>query len=384
MIHKYLSTFTTLLSICLSLPSCSSRTSGQNDMADFDKVVYSPSEASGFSISGKEGSDATLLSVSDPWQGADSVVSLLFVARDGNEPPLSFQGQILDGDARRIVVTSSTHVAMLDALGATDRIVGVSGMDFITNQKVRNRRDEIADIGYGGNTDYEALIAANPDVVFLYGVNGANPMEGKLRQLGIPFVYIGDYLEESPLGKTEWIVAIAELIGEREKGETRFKEIANRYNHLKKSTVQRTHYQPKVMLNVPYGDSWFMPSADSYMARIIADAGGKYVYTKKTGNTSRPIDLEEAYELASEADFWLNVDQMTSLSSLGKKCPKFKDTEVFRNGNVFNNTRRTNAAGGNDFFESAIVNPDILLRDIVEILHPDIIDVPLFYYRKLE
>lgn len=370
-----------LLTMSLAV-SCSH--SHTDNLPDFSEPLYTPSEASGFSISGKEGSESTLLTVSDPWQGADSVASYLFIARDGDETPLAFSGQVLDNEAKRIATTSSTHIALLDALGATDRIVAVSGINYINNPDIQKRRDDIADIGYEGNFDYEALLAADPDIVLLYGVNGASSMEGKLRELQIPYIYIGDYLEESPLGKAEWIVPIAEIIGERDKGAKSYAAIEGRYNALKKKVADTVIDAPSVMLNVPYGDSWFMPSADSYMARLIKDAGAEYVYTKNTGNSSMPIDIEEAYTLASKADFWLNTDQMTSLSTLAAKCPKFKDTRVFSNGYVYNNTLRANASGGNDFFESGITHPDIILRDLVGIFHPEISNAPLHYYKKLK
>lgn len=362
--------------------SCSHKST--DILSDFTENLYTPSEASGFSISGKDGSESTLLIVSNPWQGADSVASRLFIARSGDEAPLAFDGQILDGEAKRIVTTSSTHIAMLDALGATDRIVGVSGINYITNPEIQKRREEIADIGYEGNFDYEALLATNPDIVLLYGVNGANSMEGKLRELDIPYIYIGDYLEESPLGKAEWIVPMGEIIGEREKGIENYNSIAERYNELKKKVADSALDAPSVMLNVPYGDSWFMPSANSYMARLIADAGGNYIYGKNTGNSSLPIDIEEAYTLASQADFWLNTDQVVSLAVLAKKCPKFTDTRVFRNGDVYNNTLRANSAGGNDFFESGITNPDLILQDLIHIFHPELSESPLSYYQKLK
>lgn len=376
-----------ILNCALCIVNCALFASCHNNganLSDFSEPVYTPAEASGFSISGKEGSESTLLTVSNPWQGADSVASYLFIARGHNEAPGAFEGQVLNGEARRIATTSSTHVAMLDALGATDRIVGVSGINYISNPEIQSRRNEIADIGYEGNFDYEALIASDPDIVLLYGVNGANSMEKKLRELNIPYIYIGDYLEESPLGKAEWIVPIAEIIGQRRKGEEIFAAIASRYNTLKKTVADSVIDAPTVMLNVPYGDSWFMPSADSYMARLITDAGGDYIYKKQTGNSSLPIDLEEAYTLASQADFWLNADQMTSLSALAAKCPKFTDTRVFRNGYVFNNTLRANPSGGNDFFESGIVNPDLILRDLIGILHPSLLSPDsLVYYKKL-
>lgn len=369
---------------CALLCACSPHRAHPDNLEDFSETLYTPTDASGFSITGKEGSQSSLITVSNPWQGADSVATHLFITRAGDEAPLAYEGQVLDGEADRIAVTSSTHVAMLDALGATDRIVAVSGIDYINNPDVQRRRDDIADIGYEGNFDYEALLASDPDIVLLYGVNGASSMEGKLRELQIPYIYIGDYVEESPLGKAEWMVPIAEIIGEREKGADTYAAIAARYGALKKRVADSAVDAPSVMLNVPYGDSWFMPSADSYMARLIRDAGADYIYRKNTGNTSMPIDLEEAYTLASQADFWLNTDRMESLSTLAAKCPKFKDTRTLRNGYVYNNTRRANSAGGNDFYESAVVNPDILLRDLAAIFHPELSSDTLVYYKKLK
>ena len=97
-----------------------------------------------------------------------------------------------------------------------------------------------------------------------------------------------------------------------------------------------------------------------------------------------PIDLEEAYQLTSEADMWLNVGMANSLDELRTSCPKFSDTRCFRNGSVWNNNLKTNVAGGNDYYESAVVNPDILLRDLVKIFHPELVEEDFVYYKQLK
>jgi len=279
---------------------------------------------------------------------------------------------------------SSTHIAMLDAIGEVQRITGVSGIDYISNPDIQARRDSIGDIGYEGNINYELLLSLDPDLVLLYGVNGASAMESKLEELDIPFMYVGDYLEESPLGKAEWMVVLSEVTGKREKGEKAFAAIPVRYNTLKKKVADSILGTPSVMLNVPYGDSWFMPSTQSYVARLIADAGGRYIYQKNTGNASIPVDLEEAYLLASDADMWLNVGMANSLDELKASCPKFTDTRCFKNGEVYNNNARINTAGGNDYYESAVVNPDIVLRDLVKIFHPELAQEECVYYKQLK
>ncbi|MDE7411332.1 MAG: ABC transporter substrate-binding protein [Paramuribaculum sp.] len=370
--------------VLLFVESC-----GHNSTAidDYNREIYVPRYASGFRILGRDTGENVLIEVFNPWQGADSVKTRLLIDRDACGVPDGFDGQVLVGDAKRIVTLSSTHIAMLDAIGETDRVVGVSGMDFITNPTIQAHRDRIGDIGYDGNINVELLMALEPDIVLLYGVNGASGIESKLRELGIPYMYVGDYVEESPLGKAEWLVPLAELTGKRSEGLKVFSSIPVRYNHLKHK-VDSCNYplKPKVMLNIPYGDSWFMPSVNNYMVRLLTDAGAEYVYTENKGNASRPVDMEEAYRLASGSDFWLNAGTVTTLSELNDVCPKFIDTPGFKNGNVYNNNARRNTAGGNDFFESAIVHPEVVLHDLVSIFHPELITdtIPLTYYHKLQ
>ena len=353
-------------------------------ISDFSNQLYTPEYASGFSIKGADGYESSIITVTNPWQGADSITTQLFIARGGESAPEGFTGQVLEGDALRIVAMSSTHIAMLNAIGEAGRVVGVSGIDYISNPVIAANRDSIGDVGYEGNINYELLISLDPDLVLLYGVNGASSMEGKLNELGIPFMYVGDYLEESPLGKAEWMVALSEVVGKRTEGEQVFGGIPVRYNDLKKRVADTVLDAPSVMLNTPYGDSWFMPSTESYVARLVKDAGGDYIYKKNTGNASLPIDLEEAYKLTSEADMWLNVGMANSLDELRTSCPKFSDTRCFRNGSVWNNNLKTNVAGGNDYYESAVVNPDILLRDLVKIFHPELVEEDFVYYKQLK
>lgn len=367
--------------LLILLPSCGGN---KSTSVEFDTIVYRPEYASGFTIKGAEGKESTLLEVTNPWQGAYSVEARLLIARGGEPVPDGFDGQVIEGDAKRIVTMSSTHVAMLDALGEADRVAGVSGKQYISSENILRRTDSVGDVGFEGNVNYELLASLEPDIVLLYGVNGASSMEGKLRELGIPYMYIGDYVEESPLGKAEWLVAVSEIIGRRERGERIFQEIPARYEAVRKKVADAGLPSPSVMINTPYNDSWFMPSTQSYMVRLISDAGGDYLYDKNTGTTSEAIDMEEAYLLASKADVWLNPGMAQSLADVRSMAPKFTDTPVMKNGAVYNNNRRVTAAGGNDFYESAVVAPDAVLRDLVKIFHPELAEEDFVYYRKLE
>ena len=349
---------------------------------NYDKEIYSPSYSQNFKISGIENSDNSLITIHNPWQGSQNVSMNLLIKRDSLFHHDS-NTQILKGEAERIICMSSTHRAMLEALGAIDRIVGVSGKEYVSNPKIREN-PFIPDIGYEGNIDYETIVSLNPDLIMLFSVNGASAMESKLKEFGIPFLYIGDYVEETPLGKAEWMIPIAEIIGKSHQGIEVFKNISKRYNTLKDSVAKHAKDNPTVMVNAPFLDSWFMPSTTSYVANIIHDAGGNYIYDKNTGNTSLPIDKEEAMMLIDKTDFWINIGNLKNYKEFETTFPDFISADCVKKRNLYNNNALTTPGGGNDCYESGAVNPDILLRDLIKIFHSELIDEEFTYYHQLK
>lgn len=126
---KVLKNLSLMVLLALAFAGCRGKSS---QLADFNKQLYAPEYASGFKIERADGRQSVLVSVMNPWQGADSVTTRLFISRNGEPVPEGFDGQVLEGDAQRIVAMSSTHIAMLDAIGETARVVGVSGLDYIS------------------------------------------------------------------------------------------------------------------------------------------------------------------------------------------------------------------------------------------------------------
>lgn len=332
----------------------------------FTTTVYEPHYASGFVIDADDQGN-TLIRVSQPWQGgAVEEQSLAIFATE--DAARGYEGEYIVGAADRIVCMSTSYIAMLDAIDMAGTVVGVSGKQYVMNECVA-ANPKVEDVGYDSNLNYELLVSLNPDVVLMYGVTAENgAVTAKLRDLGIPYLYLGDYVEESPLGKAEWLVAIAEIVGCRERGVAQFEAIEERYNAVK-SGVVRSEQAPKVMFNLPYQDVWYMPSDESYMVQLVTDAGGDYIYRgKNTSRGSKGVSLEEAYMLVADADIWLNVGQCSTMDDLHRAAPHFVNTRVVQSGEVYNNNRRRTRAGGSDFWESAIVRPDVVLRDLATII----------------
>lgn len=373
------------MTIIFLAASCSS---GAGGSAEFDTVYYSPGYACGFDIVGHKDSLSRVVRVKAAWQEADSTAIELFIARGGERPPAGFQGQVIEDHASRLAVMSSSYIGFLACLEACDSVVAVSGKHFICNEDIRARADSILEIGSDSDPDYEGLLACGADLVLIYGISSGSHMEQKLKSLGIPYMYMGEYLETGPLARAEWIVALAEILGDREKGEKAFRQVEERYDSLRTAYgLSDPEDRPAVMLNAPYGDKWFMASPESAIVRMIEDAGGRYVYHSHKTNRSVPVDREEAFLLASGADFWLDTGSIRTLRELETACPGFSAVECVRKGNVYNNDARMSPGGGNEFWETSPARPDLVLEDLVRIIHPEAVEGDagrLYYYRRLE
>ncbi len=378
MIKQSISAF--ILASLLLLVSCVSNK--KTSLEAFNQDIYTPEYASGFKILGADNVQSTLIQVFNPWQGAKDVEMSYFISRNGEQAPAGFTGPTIPAGAKQIVCMSSSYIAMLDALGQADRIVAVSGIDYVSNPYIIAHKDSIKDMGPEMN--YELLLGLKPDVVLLYGIGDAQTaVTDKLKELSIPYMYVGEYLEESPLGKAEWMVALSELTDSREKGIEIFSEIPKRYQTLKDLTAS-VEQRPTVMFNTPWNDSWIMPSTKSYMAQLVNDAGANYIYKENTSNSSAPIGLETAYGLIQKADYWINVGMASTLDELKAVNPKFTDAKSVREKTAYNNNLRLTATGGNEYWESAVIRPDIVLRDLIHIFHPELVSDSLYYYRHLE
>ena len=65
--------------------------------------------------------------------------------------------------------------------------------------------------------------------------------------------------------------------------------------------------------------------------------------------------------------------------------PKFSDIKSVGNRAVYNNTKNSTSMGGSLFWESGAVHPDLVLEDLINIFHPNLLDSKeLNYYIQLQ
>jgi iron complex transport system substrate-binding protein len=288
---------------------------------------------------------------------------------------------------RSLVCMSSSHVGYLEAIGADSLVSAVSGVNFLADSAVRCRAVEI---GYDSSPDYETIVRLQPDYVLLYAISSA-PTQAllKLKDLGIPVIVLHEHLEPHPLGRAEYVKLFGQLAGCPEKADSVYSEVRNNYLALTMSSeiilsqaLASTGSSPaKVLLNIPYGDQWYIPGSDNYLYRLISDAGGTILGATE-GVQSSVISVEKAYELSREADFWLHPGWCTTKAELAGVHPLFAHFPVLQKP-VWNNTAQATPGGGNAFWETGPARPDLILQDLVSIFTASPTD-SLTYYIPVE
>ncbi len=341
-----------------------------------------PQYASGFAYA--QTPSGYSVKVYNPWQGANGIEYTYTLDSTISRPMLA--KAIIPFPVSRVVCLSTTHIAYIDILNSVDAVVGVSGVNLATNAKIHNRfnNDLLQEVGYDQALNFEVLVSLQPDVVFAYGV-GAE-MTGyiqKFTDLGIPVVFVADYLENDPLGKAEWVKFFSLFFDKEGIASALFSDIEAKYNDVK-NLVSEINHRPTVFFNLPWKDIWYVPGSDSYMAKLIYDAGAQYIIKHMEGTSSVPLSLESAMEYGLKANFWLNTGTANSLNDIAESLPMAKKFSAMQQGNVYNNNRLTNTNGGNDFWESGVVNPHLVLSDLANIFHPNLVDHQLTYYKKLD
>ena len=341
--------------------------------------------AHGFQIDKKE--KITKLTVFNPWEKAENVSVNYYLLQKGIPLPDSLSSEnMIRTPVERVICLSTTHIAFLDALAQTETIVGISGSQYVSHQELRKKmaNGTIPDVGYGQNLNYEMIVNQQPDIVLLYGVGSeVTNYTQKLRELEIKVIMIAEYLEEKPLGKAEWIKLIATLFNKEHQAKSYFSKIENEYLELKQQ-VSNKNLKPKVLVGSPYKDTWWVPGGNSYMANLIADAGGNYLGKQNNSNESYVISFENALAWGSEADVWINMGNFSSKKEIIAANERFKNLKVFQQGKIYNNIKKLSQHGGNDFWESGTVNPHLILKDLIHIFYPGLNGHELIYYQEIE
>ena len=348
-------------------------------LTNHSKYSTSINYAKGFDIAYRDG--YKVITVKNIWPGSEKEFRYALVEKGHLlEKPESFD-EIITIPINEIVVTSTTHIPSLEMLEVDTTLVGFPSLDYISSQKTRKRINQgfIKELGKNEDLNTESLLDLNPDIIVSFAIDNHDKTLKTIKKTGIPLVYNGDWTESSPLAKAEWIKFFAAFYDKDTLANRLFSNIENEYLNAKKIAFNAKS-KPTVLSGAMYKDIWYLPQGKSWAAQFIADANGDYLWKETKGTGSHSLSLESVLEKAEHAEIWIGPSYYTNLVQLKKAHAVYQHFDSFKNKKVYSFTNKVGETGGLIYFELAPNRPDIVLKDIIKILHPELLPNHKFYF----
>lgn len=330
----------------------------------------------------------TELLIINPWQGAINVNQKYFLIKRGDGiPPGIDSSSVIFVPVKRIICMATSHAAMISALGEEKSVCGISGGNLVFDDKFEKliANKTISEVGYDANLNMELILNLAPDLIMMYGIGSES--EGyvnKMKELGLKVIFNADYLETDPLARAEWIKFFGALYNKTDLADSIYNAEISDYDKLKSIIQLKSETRPKVMTGLPFRDTWYISPGNSYMSKLIDDAGGSYIWSDKVSSVSIPMGLENVFFRAINADFWLNIGTVKTKNEINLADSRLTELECYRNGNLFNNNKAVKNLEANDYWERGMLHPHLLLKDMASIFHPGLFgEEELVFYKKI-
>ncbi|MCH2488832.1 MAG: ABC transporter substrate-binding protein [Flavobacteriales bacterium] len=376
--------FCFLFIFVLILVGCNSETKKNTTTVSEEKIATTVTYANGFTVQQQDA--YKVITLTNPWPGADKQFTYALVDDKSVLPASETFDAVINIPVETIVVTSTTHIPSLEMLQVSESLIGFPNLDYISSEATRKLISDgnVKELGKNEDINTEVLIELDPDVVVGFAVDGNNTTFSTIQKTGIPVVYNADWTETHPLGKAEWIKFFGLLFGKEQQADSIFNTIETEYRTAKKIAKNATT-QPTVLSGAMYKDVWYLPQGDSWAAQFIADANGNYLWSDTEGTGSISANLEAVLDKGQDADYWIGPGQFTSLKQLQEAHSVYAQFNAFQQQKVFSFTNKKGPNGGVLYYELAPNRPDIVLKDIIKILHPNLLpDHNLYFFSTLE
>jgi iron complex transport system substrate-binding protein len=366
--------------LVMFLQSCKKETKSETIISSGTTVRY----AKGFSIKNYDG--FSVITVKNPWPKATQTYKYILQEKNGIVPDSLKQNIIIAVPIKTIVVTSTTHIPSLEMLNEVNSLVGFPHCNYISSDKVRKRIDakKVKELGNNHDLNTEVLLDLQPDVIIGYGIDNKNPTLDNLQKSGLKVMLNGDWNEETALGKAEWIKCFGALYGKQKRATAQFSTIETDYlKTLEIAKLAKT--TPTILAGDMFEDRWYLPKGTSWGSQLLKQANGNYLWHETKGTGSLSLSFETVYEKAATANIWITSGQFSSLKEMSDSNPHYAEFNAFKNKNVYSFSRKQGKTGGILYYELAPNRPDIVLKDIVKILHPELLpSYEPFFFEKLK
>lgn len=369
--------------LALTLSSCGGGEKGKDTPPPARVIRDSLKYAKRFGITHEKG-----ITVLEIYGNKDNRnVTSYFVLYKDKKPIYSVDAYYVKIPVKRVASMSSVYSLMLMALGEANSIAAIDNAEYYTNDFIHQKVDagKIVELSKGPNIEVEKTLALKPDLLLTFGMGDPTAdLDNRLLKARMPVAISLDHLEETPLARAEWIKFYACFFDKERMADSLFQVSEKKYNDLK-ALVKEADKKPTVLTEIKYGDTWYVPSGISYMANLIADAGGDYFWKddRKTGST--PLSFEMVYAKAKDCDVWINTYNLNSKKELLAYDTRYGLFKAFKENRVYNNNKVQNAKGYSNYWETAMLHPEDVLADLIAILYPARLpDHAFAYYKKLE
>ena len=285
-----------------------------------------------------------------------------------------------------VVSFSATQWSVFLRLGEINRVKGILEGRFVTDSTMRAllAEQKVYDIGTEAAADIERMIQIQPDILLYSPYFDGN--QGGLNITGAVLFPFADYMENTPLGRAEWIRVIGMLIGCEDKANAWFDDIERRYNALS-TLCAKVEHRPTVFSDLAFNGQWYVAGGRSYIAKLFADAGADYIWKDNPSTASVPMDAESILAKAQHADYWRVINSNPfpmTYASLGKESPVYPLFDAFKNHQII-----VCDILSTGYFEQSQCEPDLLLADFIHFFHPELLtgeweDYQPKYYHLIE
>ena len=357
-----------LFSLTVLLFSCNSKTENHK-INDKPIKIETPKYAKGFNIEYYE--NYKVLNIFNPWDKGN-IQEKIYITSEKN---LTFpkNNVVIITPIENIAISSCTHIEFINLLDSVNIIKGVCSPELIYNSTIQKlyKEKKITNLGDAFNINIELLLNLNPQGLMLSTYNKQDNNTKRLEQSGIQLLYNNEWTESTLLGRAEWIKYFGILLDKKEKADSIFNHIEANYLSAKK-LAKNIPNKKSVMVGSNFKGTWYVPGGQSYMGQLLQDSGADYYYSNTSDTQSIPLNFETVLDKFHNADVWLNAPTST-IQELFEIDSRHKLFNSAIKGEVYAFLARTNSYGANDFWESGIAHPDLLLKDIIWALYPELL-----------
>jgi iron complex transport system substrate-binding protein len=328
--------------------------------------------ASGLSIVKHEG--FSVVTVANPWPNANKNFTYILKEKEAKVPDSLQKYTTIQVPLQSVVVTSTTNIPYLEMLDVEDKLVGFPHTDYISSEKTRILIDKgsVKNVGQNEKLNIEQLIELSPDLIVTFGVDNNNPMLDNLAKSGLNVMIQADWMEQSPLGKAEWIKLYGALFGKEDKAKELFDKIVTSYNQAKKLVADKPA-TTTVLYGSMYEDVWYVAKGNSWVAQFMKDAQSNYLWADLKGTGSEGLSFEKVLDKAKTANVWIASGSFLTLDELQKANPHYSEFDAFKNKSIYTLESKFGATGGTIYYELSPSRPDLVLKDYIKIFHPDLL-----------